>query len=362
MVGNLTLGITTYFESLKSKRRLKLITEVANDIETQMRSSSNDIISEHIPQLEDYDVWAGDGHWHEHATHDKRDCGKYYAVGHLYGWDLRHNALHHLVTADQVTRKKEHDIRGLKRLSHDELRVGAPKGRKVIWIWDKAGIDFRQWHTWKSQSGIYFISLEKENMKLDDIAINKSFGKEDPVNAGVISDELCATSVGIYVRRVKYIDPATGNVFSFITNVTTDKIPPGAIAQLYRMRWDIEKVFDDVKNKINEQKAWATSETAKTIQAITICITINLMRNLERIIEENHEISYSAESERREGRMNKIKREVTKKGGVIPALYESLLRQTQTSVKFIRWIRYRVWNEASDEFALNELRVIYAKL
>ena len=199
-------------------------------------------------------------------------------------------------------------------------------------------------------------------MKLDDIAINKSFGKEDPVNAGVISDELCATSVGIYVRRVKYIDPATGNVFSFITNVTTDKIPPGAIAQLYRMRWDIEKVFDDVKNKINEQKAWATSETAKTIQAITICITINLMRNLERIIEENHEISYTAESERREARMSQIKKEVTKKGGVIPTLYESLLRQTQTSVKFIRWIRYSVWNESSDELALKELHEIYAKL
>ena len=182
MVGKLTLGITTYFESLKSNRRLKLVTEVANDIEMQMRGSSNDIISEHIPQLEDYDVWAGDGHWHEHATHDKRDGGKYYAVGHLYGWDLRHNTLHHLVTADQVTRKKEHDIRGLKRLSHDELRVGAPKGRKVIWIWDKAGIDFRQWHTWKSQSGIYFISLEKENMKLDDIAIPQSFDKEDPIN------------------------------------------------------------------------------------------------------------------------------------------------------------------------------------
>ena len=34
-------------------------------------------------------------------------------------------------------------------------------------------------------------------------------------------------------------------------------------AGLYRWRWQIEKVFDCLKNKLNEKKSWAASPTAK---------------------------------------------------------------------------------------------------
>lgn len=34
---------------------------------------------------------------------------------------------------------------------------------EALYIWDRAGIDFRQWHDWK-QRGIYFLSREKENI------------------------------------------------------------------------------------------------------------------------------------------------------------------------------------------------------
>ena len=62
--------------------------------------------------------------------------------------------------------KKEFDRHALKRLSASTLRQGAPKGRKVIHVWDKAGIGFRFWHNLKASAGVYFISLEKENMDL----------------------------------------------------------------------------------------------------------------------------------------------------------------------------------------------------
>lgn len=251
---------------------------------------------------------------------------------------------------------------GLKRLSHDELRVKAPKGRKVIWIWDKAGINFRQWHEWKSQSGIYFISLEKKNMKLDEIAIPLKFDRNYPFNEGVEADELCATSQGISVRRITYTDPVTGKRFKFITNVTTLDVPPGAIAQLYRMRWDIEKIFDDVKNKLNEKKAWATSESAKTVQAEVISLTFNLMRIFEQIIAKEHNIINKAEDIRRAERMEEARTEAAKKGGRLPSLYEDLIRATQISVKFIRWIRYSVWEQDPDKAPLKELEDIYAKL
>lgn len=361
-IGILSNGISTYFDSLKSQRRCRLIGDIAFRIENSLRVNSSDIIAKHLPQLEGYDIWAGDGHWHEHATHDPKINGKYYATGHLFGLNLRYGNLHHLVTADQKTKLKEHDISGLKRLTTEELRVHAPNGRKVIWIWDKAGIDFRQWFHWKNNNGIYFISLEKENMKLDEIAVPLPFDRKSQINEGVIADELCATSQGMSVRRVTYCDPATGKVFKFITSLTTSEIPPGAIAQLYRMRWDIEKVFDDVKNKFREQKAWATSETAKTVQAKLICVTFNLARNFERNIEQSYGITNIAEDNRRAKRMADLKAEVVAQGKQLPLLYENFIRATQICSKFIRWIRYRVWGEGSDSAALTELQAIYAKL
>jgi IS4 transposase len=85
------------------------------------------------------------------------------------------------------------------------------------------------------------------------------------VNQGVVADELLGTSQGVMVRRVTYRDPVGGENFFFLTNEQT--LPPGILAHLYRLRWDIEKVFDEFKNKLSEKKAWASGATAKTVHA-----------------------------------------------------------------------------------------------
>ena len=72
---------------------------------------------------------------------------------------------------------------------------------------------------------------------------------------GVLGDELVSTSQGVSVRRVRYYCAQRGEVFSFLTNECT--LPPGVIAHLYRLRWEIEKTFDELKNKLGETKAWA---------------------------------------------------------------------------------------------------------
>ncbi len=71
----------------------------------------------------------------------------------------------------QIERNKEHDMRALKRQGIVTLRQGAAKGRKALYIWDRAGIDFRPWFKWK-ENGIYFLSREKENMKLKIVGIH----------------------------------------------------------------------------------------------------------------------------------------------------------------------------------------------
>ncbi len=80
-----------------------------------------------------------------------------------------------------------------------------------------------------------------------------AFDRRDPLNAGVLADELVSpSSVGItpwrVLRRLRFWDAGQGRSFEFITNLIDSSVPPGVLAHLYRMRWDIEKTFDLFKN------------------------------------------------------------------------------------------------------------------
>ncbi len=265
-----------FFETLKSKRRLKLCREVSLSLyeKTKMTQRQADPFGQ-FSALDAYDIYAGDGHYHAAAAHDVRKSGKKYPTQHFYSVDLRTHALRQLTLADTSgNRKREYDIRALKRLDIETLRQSAPKGRKVIYVWDKAGIDFSQWFKWKHAGGIYFISREKKNMELMVMA-ELEYDMNDPINAGVSRYELVGCSAGVAIHRVVYKCPLSGKTYSFVTNLT--HIPPGLIAYLYKTRWDIEKIFDQVKNKLAEKKAWATSFTAKNMQAQFICLAHNLM-------------------------------------------------------------------------------------
>jgi hypothetical protein len=332
-------SLSGYFDTLKSDRRLQFVTDLEREICKEMGRALPDQLSQGIPQLDGFEVYLGDGHFHTHATHDDADEDTKYAVGHFYGLNLRTKALFHLTCADQENRKKENDIRALKRLEIAELKQGAPKGKKVIWVWDRAGIDFRKWYHWKKQNGIYFVSRTKKGMKTNEDAAPLPYDKSDPVNEGVTGDFLWATSCGVQLRVIRFYDVISGEHFEFLTSLTDRSIPPGVIIQLYRMRWDIEKSFDVIKNKTHEKKAWATTATAKTIQAKLITITYNLMLLFENELAKKEGIKNEAEDKRRLARIEKAKENVKTKGEVIPKLYLSLIRVTQVSVKFVRWLR-----------------------
>ena len=126
-----------------------------------------------------------------------------------------------------------------------------------------AGIDFRQWFKWK-KSGIYFLSREKENMKLEIIGIYP-FDRADPINQGVVSDEMVATSVGVTVRRVIYHDPETRILYAYLTNLPP-AIPPGIVALLYKSRWDVEKVFNKFKTNSAKPNPGPAPRTRKPVR------------------------------------------------------------------------------------------------
>lgn len=155
--GRSILKRSLFFETLKSKRRLKLCREVSLSLYKKMGINNRQADPfARFAALDEYDIYAGDGHYHAAADHDVKKAGKKYPTRHFYSVDLRAHALKHLTLADTSgIRKREHDTRALKRLDIETLRQSAPKSRKVVYVWDRAGIDFFQWFKWKHAGGIY---------------------------------------------------------------------------------------------------------------------------------------------------------------------------------------------------------------
>lgn len=123
-----------FFESLKSKRRLALCAEASAALARRMQSDAALAREDRLQifgDLDGFEIFAGDGHFHSAAAHDPAVDATKYAVGHLYTLNLRTHALSHLCVADQANRKKEHDMRALKRQDIDTLRQGTPSGNAL---------------------------------------------------------------------------------------------------------------------------------------------------------------------------------------------------------------------------------------
>lgn len=326
--------------TLHSKRRLDFITAVNTAVRDQLLRDKNDPFLD-ISSLRDFHIYAADGHYHEHATHDAPIDGKKRAVQHFYALNLRTQALSHLSIAESGgddERKREHDMRALKRLTIEALRQQAPVGKKVLYVYDRAGIDYQAWTKWKKQ-GVYFISREKSNTALK-VCGPLPYKKSDPHNYGVLSDD-CVGSANSFsmIRRITYWCPESSEVMSFITNVFDD-IPPGVIVYLYKRRWDIEKIFDTVKHSYQEKKAWASGDTAKSIQAHFICLQHNLACLFEQkcpyqAIEKPHH-------QRAVKRINELKQIVAARNNPpqgITSLYQAVIRLSQHPLTYLRWLR-----------------------
>ena len=189
---------------------------------------------------------------------------------------------------------------------------------------------------WQQGGGVYFISLTKENLHLT-LTRENPIDRTDPKQAGITADELVATSEKIALRRIRYTHPATGVQYEFLTSEFT--LPPGVIAFFYLRRWDLEKVFDELKNKLGAQRAWANTATAQQMQAHFLCLAHNLIQLFERQLAAEHQVRNLAEEKRRAARLAVQQRLAKARGATLPALVQTHQRLTQTSLKLFRWVR-----------------------
>ena len=347
--------VSNYFSSLHSARRAEVLDDVAEGVLRAVQAPCVDRLA-HLPELAKYVCFAVDMHWHKAATHDQRYDGKKVSVGHAFGLNLHTQGVQHLAVAEG---EHEHDMSVMQRLKPKGLRQGVPKGKRVLVVYDRAGIDYAFWKRCRQEVAIYFLSRTKSNMVFE-WERDLEWDRGDTRNRGVQHDRWVKSPEGYSLRLIEYEDPETGNKFQFLTN--EPDLTPGVLAELYRRRWELEKVFDEIKNKLGEKKAWASSQEARTIQGRFVALTENLLLLYERRLEREHGIQNVAEDRRREQRQGWAAAMARAAGRTVSLLLLRARKATQRSVKFIRWLQGELLVNLAEALAVARLRQLYATL
>jgi IS4 transposase len=176
-----------------------------------------------------------------------------------------------------------HDVNFLDMV---EFETGA------YYVMDRGYIDFKRFHR-IHLAGAFFVTRAKRNLSFVRMYSN-------PVNkeSGVICDQVirldgykASKDYPEKLRRIKYRDAETGNVYVFITNdFTVDAL---TIADLYKSRWQIELFFKWIKQHLSVKTFWGRSMNAvKTQICIALCafLIVAIMKKRLGIERDSYEI------------------------------------------------------------------------
>ena len=328
---------STFFTSLHSDRRKNLIDDISaafqKKIEGLIKPLNLDYYSE-FPELIDYDLFAGDGHYISKSCHTKSNSSKKaIAAGNLYIQDLRNGFLQ-LLSPITDGKRRNHEIPVFRDNFYQAPKI---QRKKRIWILDRAYVD-KIWWARKYSKNELFITLVKKNFKYNHCG-NLDYDPDSPINTGIEADFWAGLGNSSRAMRfVQYTDPETKETYRFIT--TVEDLPPGLIAWLYFKRWTIEKSFDNLKNDLYERKAWASGENALQIQAQCTVMAYNFIRLINSIVVDLFD---EEEKQKFNSKYNKqiIKREekAKKKGRNIHFFHKVIQRMPKIAAQFIRTIK-----------------------
>ena len=335
------LNLANYFGSLGSKRRLALITATNHAMTSRLRPAlraHHDLLAS-LPELDGWEVWAGDGHAIAHATHATRNTKDAYSPVHaIYKLDLRTGWAGFIDLVRPTAAGVEHEMTTLKRQDKEQLRCGAPKGKSTLMSYDKAVVDFQFAYNLKQSKSIYQVTGWKDNFAPLTV-IPRPIDRSNPANALVIADETVYfdNTPGTW-RRITASCPDSDELYVTLTNEMT--LPPGVLNQVRRLRWNIEKIFNQHERKLEEAKAWTANDNGKRIQAIAICIAHNLLRLFGAKLEREEGIVDTKVIRAWHQRLAERVKMAAQAGRELPLkLYQDLYRPTEVSLQFIRWLR-----------------------
>ena len=171
----------------------------------------------------------------------------------------------------RITDGKVHDVNILDDLV---LEAGA------FYVMDRGYIDFERFHRFVLEPAFYVVRTKTN------VLLQRRYSRPVDKSTGLRSDHtVILTSPGsarVYpdaLRRVTYCDPEIGKRLVFLTNNFT--LPPLAIAQIYRKRWQVELFFRWIKQHLRIKAFYGVSENAVKTQiwsAVSVYVLVAIVR------------------------------------------------------------------------------------
>jgi hypothetical protein len=329
------VSVKAYFGAASSSRRLAMLHELNAQLSRKIVSPVDRFAA--FPELAGRDILALDGHDVQRATHEpaatmasgRREVPD--TVTGVFLRDLRSGAARVLAQ----TEGHQHEWSAVKARPWSDFHWH-PKAKGTILVIDPVAVDFEFLRGAKFKGGFTVITRTKQNLVIRE-ARSLEWDKQHPHNQGVLSDERVRFGEPGEFRRIRYQDPESGEIYEFLT--TEFHLAPGLIAQLYRLRWDIEKFFDVCENLLAEKRAWGTGPVAAQVQNEFLVLAHNLLLVLsghlevqEGIRDEKVEVKYDAALQIR-------KKAARLKGKKVSPWVRVLRRITRWSSQFTRWIQ-----------------------
>ena len=161
-----------------------------------------------------------------------------------------------------------HDHQFLEKLKCDE---------NTVYVFDKGYNDYKAFEYFTEQK-TGFVTRLKDNAKYDVTEI-KAILKE--IHSGVLSDEIIEIEVKkgksvskLKLRKIRFYDRENKRAFEFISNLFDFRAD--TIAALYKIRWQIELLFKQIKQNFPLKYFLGDNENAIKIQIYCVLI-VNLL-------------------------------------------------------------------------------------
>jgi len=169
-----------------------------------------------------------------------------------------------------ITPGKVHDVRILDQLI---LEPGA------FYVVDRGYIDFARLYR-IHQTGAFFVTRAKDNFRFRRICSQKTESECIRCDQIIIAQNFYAQkNYPAKMRRIRYLDPATQRYLVFLTN--NFSLPALTIADLYRLRWQVELFFKWIKQHLRIKAFYGTTENAVKTQigiAITVYVLVAIVK------------------------------------------------------------------------------------
>ena len=170
----------------------------------------------------------------------------------------------------RVTTGSTHDIHQARKLHLEP---------DSILVFDRGYVDYG-WFYQLTLQEVFFVTRLKRGATFRVIE-----RREPPPLSGVTSDQTIrirgskADSIPTDLRRIGYLDPATGHQYFFLTNLF--RLSAKTIAEIYRSRWQVELFFKWIKQHLRIKTFIGTSPNAVMSQVYVAMITYLLLSYLK---------------------------------------------------------------------------------